>query len=154
MELQAEVRKATEEDVDLIYDIGRNVQEFATSVETTNFWPRSVLKNVIGQGDGWILVAAYKGEIVGFIICNYNSTFSKAVIENLYVKEGFRGAGVGKQLLGSLWDELKQVGCSYVITLVGPGDAAAGFYAKNGFARGKSFLWMDKVMGGEFQAGR
>jgi ribosomal protein S18 acetylase RimI-like enzyme len=84
-------REATIKDINEIHRIASKVSEFSVSADTVNFWPKKILQNCVKSKSGLLLVAEENGKIIGFIIVNYNPTFSKAIIENIFVSPQYRG---------------------------------------------------------------
>lgn len=146
-----QIRKAQIRDIDEIFELGKNVTAFTTSKEVVNFWPKPILKSVIKSDKNWIFVACEKKKIIGFIIVNYNEVFKKALIENIFVNLQFRKLGVGKLLLDTVLEVLKKNNCKYICALTEINCPAVKFYLNNGFNKGRSFQWLDKVIGKEFE---
>lgn len=145
------IRQATAADIEAIYELGANVDEFKVNDDTVNFWPKDLLTQAVQSDDALILVAE-EGGICGFLIVNYNKSLKKALIENIYVQPDKRGQGVGDELLKHMLNLLPNMGCEYVATLVPP-DAQGAFdlYRRNGFSKGESFAWLDKVLSEDFK---
>ncbi len=147
-----DVRKAKLSDIDEIFNLGSAVNEFEVSDEVVTFWPEKILKRCVKSKTDFIFIAEENSEIVGFVIANYNPNFSKAIIENIFVKPEFRGQNIGKKLLESLLDQLEKVNCEYVCALVESKDEPAiGFYVKNNFNRGINCVWLDKILAKSFK---
>src|SRR2546430_6945712 len=110
---------AQETDINVIYELGKNIPEFEVNEHTVLFWPKEILKAAITSQDVCIIVArAENDQIVGFIIANCNKTLKKAIIENIYVKPENRGQGVSAEMLAHMLSTIKDYGCEYVATLV------------------------------------
>lgn len=137
-----QVRKASVTDVSQVSKLGQSVPEFLTSDLADNFWPEDILRASVGKGDVLFLVAVENDEVNGFLIVNCNKSLSKALIENIFVKESERGKGIAGQML-----EVAKKECNkyrYMSALIPPNDAAAvRAYEKAGFAKGEQFLWLD-----------
>lgn len=146
------IRKAKINDLDELLTIGNSVSEFKVNVETSTFWPRDVLDRIIKSENNPLIIAEDNNEICGFIISNYNPTFKKAIIENVYVIKERRGEGIADKLLNQLITELKALGCEYVVSLIETetSDNPVEFYKRNGFSRGIDCVWMDLVLDDEF----
>lgn len=84
-----------------------------------------------------LVVAKENDEVIGCAlgICCKCLAVSFLVIEDVVVKEGIRGKGIGKRLIGALDEFAKRNNCAYAI-LVSSGHrkAAHKFYEKSGFA--------------------
>lgn len=144
------IRKAKAEDVDIIWQLGLGATEFQVSDEVVVFWPKKILVDCVRKGS--VFVAEHKGEIVGFVISNYNPSFKKAIIENIFVRQDFRRAGVGKSLLNRLLRGLKTVGCEYICALVEKTDRSGiDFYIGNGFSKGVDCVWLDLILKSDFK---
>ena len=144
------IKKAAIDDMNKIWELGSNVNEFQVSDEVATFWPKEILEKCIT--DGSIFVAKDEGVIVGFVISNYNPIFKKAIIENIFVDPGFRGKGVAKKLLASLLSNLRTKGCGYACALIEKTDISGiNFYIKNGFNKGINCVWMDQILKSNFK---
>lgn len=98
-----------------------------------------VLQTMLGSEDYFLAVAREGDEILGTatgVCCNVLSG-SFLVIEDVVVKEGCRGMGIGKKLMDALDEFAIQRGCLYAI-LVSSGfrKEAHKFYEKQGFVEG------------------
>lgn len=104
------------------------------------------------DADDVITLVAEDEAVIGFLIVNYNYGLRKAVIENVYVRPDRRSQGVSDTLLHELIGMLLEKDCEYVATLISP-DAkpAIGLYTRNGFGKGKQFIWLDRSLGTEFE---
>jgi ribosomal protein S18 acetylase RimI-like enzyme len=146
------VREASLDDVENLHKIGEGVHEFSVNDGTIAFWPKDTLAEAISSDDVIILVAEEQSSIVGFVIATYVSGLRKSTIENIFVTPERREAGIGDALLKNLLDVLASHGCQYVATLVPQNAAAAaGLYKRAGFARGETFVWLDKPLSGSFK---
>ena len=141
------IREIKKLDVDSILRIGNSAKEFKVSSEVVNFWPREILMKVVDDEKDFIVVAEEDKDIVGFLIVNLNLNFSKAIIENVFVKEKFRGGKVGKLLLDYALKKLQKEKCSYVCALVNSGSKnSIAWYIKQDFNKGIDCIWLDKVL--------
>lgn len=139
-----EIRKASSQNIPVVYEMGRNVEEFHTSDQAPNFWPKEILQNCIGKEDVYFFVAISETEIVGFIIANCSKSLSKVLIENIFVKPEFRGQGIGTNLARKVIESAKADRYQFISVLTPPSDVAAiKAYEKAGFAKGDTFLWLD-----------
>ena len=146
--MEINIRKAKWEDVKKIWKIGNTVSEFKTSDEVVLFWPEETLNNCIDKEDILFYVVEAEENIVGFSIVNLNKSLGKAEIENVYIDAQYRKHGIGRKLLNTIIEELKEKGFENVNCLA---DEAIGFYERNGFIRGKSFAWMDMIISEKFR---
>jgi ribosomal protein S18 acetylase RimI-like enzyme len=149
----ANIRKAALADAVELHKLGANVPEFLVNEDTVNFWPRDILDDALESDDVLVLVAEEQGQMLGFIIASYVSGLKKATIENVFVTPAYRSQGIGESLLDTLLKTLAERGCEYVATLV-PHDAAGAYrlYQNVGFAKGGTFLWLDKALSDNFKS--
>jgi ribosomal protein S18 acetylase RimI-like enzyme len=146
------IRRATPNDVDTIYELGKTVDEFMVNPEdTVTFWPKETLRRAMHTDDVLVLLAEDEG-ILGFVIVNYNQGLRKATIENIYVRPDRRSQGVSDRLLHEMIELLNERECEYVMTLISPDSSGGiGLYTRNGFGKGNQFIWMDRSLGTEFE---
>ena len=142
------IRLANQNDVDTIWELGKNINEFETSEDIVMFWPKSILKDCINKSDVMILVAENEDKIIGFYIININLSFKKAELENMYVINEYRHKGIGKALLNRSLDKLSEIGIENVCAL---SDDAVDFLVRNGFSKGNQFYWMDLALDERFK---
>jgi len=142
------IREFTKEDIDVIYELGSNTNDFETAENVVGFCPKSVLKNCVHKNDVLIMVVERPKEIIGFIIANINLSLKKAEIENIFVKKEYRGNGIGSELLKKVIERVKTIGIGNINTLQ---NVAVDFYIKNGFTKGEEFYWLDLVLNNEFK---
>lgn len=139
-----EIRKASLEDIPIVYALGQDVTEFHTSDQAPNFWPEEVLRECIDKDDVYFFVAVSGDKVVGFIIANLNKSLEKALIENIFVVPDFRGQGVGLILTKNVIEVAKSDDYQFISVLTPPDDIAAiKVYERAGFSRGEVFLWLD-----------
>lgn len=143
-----EIRKATQDDVSTIWELGSNINEFETANDIVLFWPESILENCIDKTDVMILVAEEESKMIGFYIININLSFKKAELENIYVIDEYRRKGIGKALLERSLEELSKLGIENVCAM---SDDAVDFLVRNGFTKGNQFYWMDLALSERFK---
>lgn len=99
-------------------------------------------KEMLSDENYYLAVAKENNEVIGCAlgICCKCLAVSFLVIEDVVVKEGIRGKGIGRKLMESLDEFAKRNNCAYAI-LVSSGHrkSAHKFYEKSGF--------VDDVMG-------
>ena len=147
------IETAKASDVDVICALAKGVNEFEVGDETVGFWPSEVVAEAIESPEAVVVVARDGDEVVGFAIANLNQAFRKAIIENIYVAPSARGGGVGSQLLERVCSiATVDRGCEYIAALV-PAEAegALAVYSQVGFAKGNTFVWLDKTFAEEFR---
>jgi len=147
-----EIKTATLEDIDTIIKLGNSVNEFQVNDEVVTFWSKTILVDCIKSKNNLILIARENKQIIGFIIANYNPSFKKAIIENIFVNPNFRGKEVGKLLLDNLLSKLKKLGCEYICSLTEiKNNVAVKFYLNNNFNKGINCVWIDKILDKSFK---
>jgi len=142
------IRKATNEDIPTIWEIGKDVTGFETAKDIVTFWPESILKNCINKRDVMIEVIEVDEKIIGFAIININLSLKKAELENLYIIDDYRHKGYGKVLLLDAIDELEDIGIENICAM---SDDAVDFLVRNGFTKGRQFYWMDLALSNRFK---
>lgn len=146
-----EIRDAKKKDINGIHSLGKDVEEFSTTDEVVTFWPKYILENCIKSRTDFFLIAEENDGIAGFIIVNYNSTFKKAVIENLYVHPDFRGRKIGRELLESVIEKLKKINCEYICALTETtNERVIKLHLDLDFNKGKEYVWLDKILDKRF----
>lgn len=151
LSLTFSVREARLEDVGNIVKLGDTVNEFQVSDEVVTFWPKHIVEKIVRSKSDFIIVAEERKQIIGFIIANYNPTFGKAIIENIFVQPEYRGKKVSDKLRDFLLNKLKEVGCKYVCALVeSDGRDAIASYERYGFNRGIDCVWLDFIIDNSF----
>ena len=142
-------RFANSSDIDSIYEFGKATNEFTTSDEVVNFWPKNILEKCIGAPDVLICVAEEDRELLGFILVNLNISLKKAEIENIVVKEPLRKTKIGSNLLKFALAEAIKNDFEYICHL--SSDEVMHFFVKNGFNIGRKFTWMDFIAAEEYK---
>ncbi|MEG0872599.1 MAG: GNAT family N-acetyltransferase [Clostridia bacterium] len=142
------IRKAKFEDIDNIWNLGKNINEFETSEDIVLFWAKDILENCIDKKDVMILVIEIKEKIVGFMIANINGSLKKAEIENQYIISEYRHNGYGKALLTQMIEDLSNVGVENICAM---STDAVDFLVRNGFTKGNQFYWMDLALSERFK---
>lgn len=90
-----------------------------------------------------VLTITSENEIIGFLCCKIMSNHW-AMLDNLIIKEEFRGLGYGKSLLNQLFNKLKEKKIEYLSTLVAEENKDLKNQMEHfGFIRQKSYQWMD-----------
>ena len=143
------IREAKIKDIDEILSIGNKIGEFRISEGLINFWPRHILQNCIKSKTDLLIVAEKEYKIIGFIVVNYNNTFKKAIIENIYIVPKFRKRGIAKQLLDIAIEKVISLKCEYICALTNNKEAI-DFYKRSGFEKGNEFAWLGKIISKKF----
>lgn len=113
------IRKAEEKDINLILSFILELAEYEKLLDTVTADERLLRKNLFGSRPyAEVIIAVYRGEPAGQALFFHNfSTFvgkPGIYLEDLYVKPVFRGKGIGKQLLLTLFDLAVERGCGRV----------------------------------------
>ena len=67
------IREMTLDDLDEVFDLGRNAPEFAVSNESS-FWTKEELERWIAENtDDVLLVSELKGQVIGFVLAKYHN---------------------------------------------------------------------------------
>ena len=136
------IRKVKNEDVDIIFELGKNISGFEVSEEIVGFWPVKLLKNSVNKKDVIFLKIEKDKNIIGFSIMNLNYSLSKGELEDIYIIEQERNKGYGSILLKSTIEEAKRRGILHKIEYINAlTNTAEGFFEKNNFIKGNIFTW-------------
>jgi len=79
------------------------------------------------------------GDILGFVMFSlegdaFERSLSRGVVQNLYVRPGFRGEGIGSELLTTAEDELTVQGVEAIkLEVMAANEAARRFYRRHGY---------------------
>ncbi len=110
------IRKATPEDVPSIYQLIVELAEYEKALHEVSNTPDQLLKDGFGENPLFgTIIAEVKGEVVGMSLYYYRySTWKgkRLYLEDLIIKEAFRGYGLGKRLLEATVEEARQTECS------------------------------------------
>ncbi|MGI5897790.1 MAG: GNAT family N-acetyltransferase [Candidatus Dojkabacteria bacterium] len=136
------IRDAREEDINTVFELGKNISGFEVSEEIISFWPIQLLRNSVGKEDVVFLIIEKEGNLIGFIIVNLNYSLSKGEVEDIFIIEPERNKGYGTMLLQKSIEITRNRGVIYKIEYVNAlTNTAEGFFEKNGFIRGNVFTW-------------
>ena len=142
---QVIIRRATQADVAHIYKIGTAYSDFAVS-KRIRFYEKDEVKEFIRRkSENIFLVAELDGKIIGFLSCKIMSRHW-AMIDNLFIKPEYRGAGSGKRLLETCLGELKRRRVGYVTRLIKL-EKFGKEYPLMGFKPESKYVWIDKFIG-------
>jgi ribosomal protein S18 acetylase RimI-like enzyme len=85
--------------------------------------------------EGLVVVAALGGEVAGFVAILRRGTV--AYVDNLHVRPGLRGAGIGRLLLGFGATRMRERGCTAAeLTVFAQNEGALRFYERLGAVTG------------------
>ena len=126
------IRRASPDDVELLFDIRTSVRENHQSREelaTIRVTPESVAEMLRGTWRGW--VAEVDGEAVGFSIADA----AEGTVFAMFVRPGREGLGAGRALMREAEDWLFSQGWDRIWLLTGsdPALRANGFYRHLGW---------------------
>jgi ribosomal protein S18 acetylase RimI-like enzyme len=84
-----------------------------------------------GRDPELFLIAEHNGEIVGAVLGGYDGR--RALVYHLAVCEEYRQQGIGKALMETLEELLREVGCLRSYLLITKDNPAIEFYQKHGW---------------------
>ena len=120
------------EDLSQVIELHKTLIPFEISFEKSS----GNYKEMLSNENYYLVVAKEDDEVIGSAlgICCKCLAVSFLVIEDVVVKEGIRGKGIGRKLMEALDEFAKTNNCAYAI-LVSSGHrkAAHEFYEKSGF---------------------
>lgn len=125
-------RKAMKSDVDALYAI---IQAYA---EQGIMLPRS--REALERAIDTFVVAEADGRLIG---CGSLSQLGRDLVEirSLGISDGFKGQGIGRQLVDLLIDEAREMGVAKVMALT----YEVAFFEKNGFTVVPKEVFPEKV---------
>ncbi|OZI09496.1 GNAT family N-acetyltransferase [Siphonobacter sp. BAB-5385] len=110
------IRRATPADVPSIYQLIVELAEYEKALQEVKNTPEQLLKDGFGEQPLYgTIVAEVNGEVVGMSLYYYRySTWKgkRLYLEDLIIKEAYRGYGLGKRLLEATVEEARQTQCS------------------------------------------
>lgn len=110
------IRRATPADVPSIYQLIVELAEYEKALHEVKNTPEQLLKDGFGEQPLYgTIVAEVSGEVVGMSLYYYRySTWKgkRLYLEDLIIKEPYRGYGLGKRLLEATVEEARQTQCS------------------------------------------
>ncbi|PQA60272.1 MULTISPECIES: GNAT family N-acetyltransferase [Siphonobacter] len=110
------IRRATPADVPSIYQLIVELAEYEKALHEVKNTPEQLLKDGFGEQPLYgTIVAEVNGEVVGMSLYYYRySTWKgkRLYLEDLIIKEAYRGYGLGKRLLEATVEEARQTQCS------------------------------------------
>lgn len=110
------IRRATPADVPSIYQLIVELAEYEKALHEVKNTPEQLLKDGFGEQPLYgTIVAEVKGEVVGMSLYYYRySTWKgkRLYLEDLIIKEAYRGYGLGRRLLEATVEEARQTQCS------------------------------------------
>lgn len=101
-----EIRQATEKDIDIIFNFINELAIYEKLENEVIATKELILETLFKNNKADVLIANYYGKPVGMALYFYTySTFLGKIgiyLEDLYVKEKYRGKGIGKLLINNL----------------------------------------------------
>jgi len=138
MELTVPDTETVDEIVELWVALAHGQREHGSHLyagENSQRIRESLVRHVIADR----VLVADTGRITGFVMftierTEYAQDCTRGVIENLYVRPGRRGEGIGSVLLGAAESRLEDAGVDTVaLEVMAPNDAARRFYRRHGY---------------------
>ncbi|WP_068672043.1 GNAT family N-acetyltransferase [Oceanobacillus sp. Castelsardo] len=126
------VEKAKKEDIPELLELYKELIPLETSLEQS----LEIYTNILLDENYFLFVAKDNDEVVGSAlgICCISLTVPFLVIEDVIVKDGNRGKGIGRQLMESLDKFATDKNCAYAILVSSAfREGAHQFYEKAGF---------------------
>jgi GNAT superfamily N-acetyltransferase len=109
------IRPAKIDDVGLLRAMIRELAEFERALDLVTITEAQLARDGFGENPRFrALIAEWDGQAAGYAcICNYFSTWAGRglVLEDLFVREKFRGRGIGKALLVAVARLAVEEGC-------------------------------------------
>lgn len=109
------IRPAKIDDVGLLRAMIRELAEFERALDLVTITEAQLARDGFGENPRFrALIAEWDGHAAGYAcICNYFSTWAGRglVLEDLFVREKFRGRGIGKALLVAVARLAVEEGC-------------------------------------------
>ena len=111
-----ELRRATREDIPSIFELVKELALFEKAPEEVTATLADYEVNGFGENPLFgAYLAFYQGKLAGFALWYFRfSTWKgkRLYLEDLYVKDEFRGLGIGKQLIEICFEEAKNTKCT------------------------------------------
>ena len=126
------IEKLNIDDLPQVLELYNNLTPFETPISKSI----ETYEEMLMDENYYLAVAKEDNKIVGTAlgICCRSLEVSFLVIEDVVVKDGLRGKGVGKRLMEALDEFSKTKNCAYSILVSSAHrDAAHKFYEKSGF---------------------
>src|SRR5277367_4964439 len=109
------IRSANIEDCGLLRTMIRELAEFEHELELVTIREEDLARDGFGENPRFrALIAEWDGQAAGYaVFCGYYSTWAGRALylEDLFVREKFRGKGIGKELLATVARVALEDGC-------------------------------------------
>lgn len=139
------IRKGVKEDLEVVLDLVRELAEYVNASDQVETTVNDMLKD--GFGDEPVFhfyVAEVADKIVGLALYYYGYSTWKGkflYLEDLVVKEDFRGQGIGKALFNQIISHAKEAGLKLVgWQVLASNEKAIEFYKKAGATFQKDWI--------------
>ena len=109
-------------------------------------------RNLLSEANSYILVAEIEGIVVGFINFTTRKTILhrglSGLIDEIIIAKGYRGKGIGKQLLSNAIEKSRRLGCCEVeVSTEKANTKAREFYRQCGFTERGILFEIDLLQG-------
>lgn len=144
-----EVRRATSEDEDKIFNLIRELADAVGFAEQAplidlGIWSKT-LRKMLSSPDWVFLLALEDGEALGLVLFFVRPTLTtgmnRATITEMVVTQKARGKGVGRRLIEEAKKQALRMGCSVLAVSTELDNAGAtGFYKRMGFTQERTYF--------------
>jgi GNAT superfamily N-acetyltransferase len=111
-----ELRRASQEDIPSILELVNALALFEKAPEEVTATIQDYIENGFGENPIFFcFLAYYNGELAGFSLWYYRFSTWKGkrfYLEDLYVKDDYRGKGIGQELIEACIEEAKRTKCT------------------------------------------
>lgn len=132
--MEIRIRKAKEEDLPAVFGLVKELAEFENGLHKVS----NSLEQMREEKDFFQCYVAEKGsEIVGmalYFFVYYTWVGKSLYLEDLYVKDAYRGQNIGTRLMEKMLEVAREQNCKrFRLQVLHWNEPAIGFYEKNGF---------------------
>lgn len=143
MARQFSIRRATAEDIDTLHDLLKQLEESLGAADRVQRTPSDLLRHGFSEFPLFQSLIAWQDDNpVGLAL--FFPEFSSwkgnpgVYVQDLYVAEATRGAGLGRQLMEAVFEVARQWGAAYCkLAVYDDNEPAIRFYRKLGFAESR-----------------
>ena len=152
--------KAAEKHIPEIIELWKELTDFLKDIDPDALWSRSknghtnwekLLRGVMGSENALVLVALYKGHVVGYSISEisrYPPIYEREIygfIDDMAVRSDYRRKGIGEQMLGRIlqWFESRNID-RIELTVAAKNQLGYSFWKKHGFKDYMRRLYLDR----------
>lgn len=133
--MEINIRKATDDDIPAIFGLIRELAIFEDGLDKVS----NSVEQMKAEKDFFkCYIAEDNGEVIGMALYYfvYYTWVGKALyLDDLYVKEAYRGKGIGKKLMQKMMEVAREEKCHRMrLQVLGWNSNAIEFYKKTGFA--------------------